>query len=361
MTQDGAGEEFGTDRDGRPVHRHRLHAPGISAHVLTYGGVLQSLEVADAAGESGNVVLGLDTMGDYLTRSRFFGAVVGRYGNRIAGASFTLDGKEYRLPSNHGRNSLHGGPAGFHDRVWRVVGAAGDRIALAYRSPDGEAGYPGALDVTLCYTVSAARTHTDLCIDYRAVTDAPTHVNLTNHSYFNLRGQGDIHRHRLLLDADAYHPVDGELLPVSDTAAPVTGTPFDFTVPRSLGDALAGSHPQLAVAGGLDHCFVLGGRPGTLRSVAALWEPETERSMEMLTTEPGVQLYSGNRLTDVVHGPRSGLCLETQHFPDSPNRPAFPSTVLRPGQEYRSRTVYRFRTDGGRVAADSVRQAEPWQ
>ncbi|SCD81794.1 aldose 1-epimerase [Streptomyces sp. DvalAA-19] len=343
------------------MHRHRLHAPGISAHVLTYGGVLQSLEVADAAGESGNVVLGLDTMGDYLTRSRFFGAVVGRYGNRIAGASFTLDGKEYRLPSNHGRNSLHGGPAGFHDRVWRVVGAAGDRIALAYRSPDGEAGYPGALDVTLCYTVSAARTHTDLCIDYRAVTDAPTHVNLTNHSYFNLRGQGD--------DPPPSAAAGRGRLPPGGRRAPAGqrhGGARDrhslrFHRPAVPGGRARRVPPQLAVAGGLDHCFVLGGRPGTLRSVAALWEPETERSMEMLTTEPGVQLYSGNRLTDVVHGPRSGLCLETQHFPDSPNRPAFPSTVLRPGQEYRSRTVYRFRADGGRVAADSVRQAEPWQ
>ncbi len=353
-------EPFGAGPHGEPVDRYRLAAPGISAVVLTYGAVVQSLEVLDAAGASGNVVVGLDSMADYLARSRFFGCVVGRYGNRIAKGAFTLDGRKHRLPRNDGANSLHGGPEGFHARVWRVRSAARDTVALAYRSPDGEAGYPGTLDVEVRYTVAARGGHTELRIDYEAVTDAPTHVNLTNHSYFDLGGGGDIGRHEIALEADHYLPVDGEFIPI-DGPAPVTGTPFDLTTPRTVGDQLALDHPQLRAVGGFDHCFVLHGPAGTVRPAARLRDPDSGRVMEVLTSEPGVQFYTGNRLADTTFGPRSGLCLETQHFPDSPNRPAFPSTELRPGRRLRSTTVYRFGTDGGPHTSGHGAGARTWR
>ncbi|WP_313895977.1 aldose epimerase family protein [Streptomyces sp. YIM 98790] len=345
-------EHFGRTADGTPVERYQLSAPGIRASVLTFGCVVQSLDVPDSRGTPGNVVLGLDTMDCYLTRSRFFGAVVGRYGNRIADARFTLDGRTHELPRNHGTSSLHGGPEGFDKRVWRVVGSAADRISLAYRSEDGEAGYPGTLDATVTYTL-AGREGPDgfgeLRIDYRAVTDAPTHVNLTNHSYFNLAGAdpyaspglGTVHDHEVTLRASRFLPVDDRLIPTGELA-PVAGTPFDFTAPRRIGDRLHDGHPQLKTAGGYDHCWVFDEPAGPLRPVARVTEPRTGRALEVLTTEPGVQFYSGNMLTDAVYGRGTGLCLETQHFPDSPNRPEFPTTVLRPGQVHSSTTVYRF-------------------
>ncbi|WP_340563299.1 aldose epimerase family protein [Streptomyces sp. GSL17-111] len=360
MTEDGVGEEFGTDPRGVPVHRYTLRAGGISAGVLTYGGVVQCLQVPDVSGTPGNVVIGLDSMKDYLTRSRFFGSVIGRYGNRIADAAFTLDGLEYRLPRNHGRNSLHGGPEGFHARVWRVVEATPDHLTLSHRSPDGDAGYPGTLDVTLRYGVSASETHTDLRLDYHAVTDAPTHVNLTNHSYFNLAGHGGVEDHRLVVDAEYFLPVDEEFIPTGEFA-PVAGTPFDLSNPGPLGERLAQDHPQLRIAGGFDHCYVLRTPAGSLRPVARLGEPGSGRTMEVLTTEPGLQCYSGHRLGDAEFGPGSGLCLETQHFPDSPNRPSFPTTVLRPGQEYRSTTVYRFGTDLGQQRAADTKGVGLWR
>ncbi|SFC80815.1 aldose 1-epimerase [Streptomyces aidingensis] len=321
--------------------------------MLTYGCVVQSLDVPDSRGRPGNVVLGLDTMDGYLTRSRFFGAVVGRYGNRIADGRFTLEGRAYELPRNNGSNSLHGGPEGFDKRVWRPAGTAGDRISLAYRSADGEAGYPGTLDATVTYTVAGTGEGPEgewsLRIDYRAVTDAPTHVNLTNHSYFNLAGAGPgptggpgtVHDHEVTLRASRYLPVDDRLIPTGELA-PVAGTPFDFTAPRRIGDRLDDGHPQLKTAGGYDHCWVFDEPAGPLRPVARVTEPGSGRAMEVLTTEPGVQFYSGNMLTDAVYGRGTGLCLETEHFPDSPNRPEFPSTVLRPGEAYSSTTVYRF-------------------
>ncbi|WP_258037225.1 MULTISPECIES: aldose epimerase family protein [unclassified Streptomyces] len=346
MTADGVGEGFGEDRGGTAVHRHTLRAPGIRVRVLTYGCVVQSLEVPDAAGEFGDVVIGLDTMEDYLTRSRYFGAVVGRYGNRVAGASFTLDGREYALPANNGEASLHGGPGGFSNRVWQVTDIAEDRITLARTSEDGEEGYPGQLRAEVTYRVASGPDGADLRIDYLATTDAPTHVNLTNHSYFNLDGGPDIHDHTVTLDAGQYLPVDEGFIPTGELA-PTAGTPFDFTTGHTVGSRLGDGHPQLKAAGGYDHCMVFDSPAGTLRSVARVTGPRSGRAMEVLTTEPGVQFYAGGKLADHVYGPGSGLCLETQHFPDSPNRPEFPSTVLRPGTEYRSSTVYRFSAAAG--------------
>lgn len=353
-------ENFGRTPDGAQVLRHELRAGGISAAVLTYGCVVQSLTVPDARGRPGNVTIGLDTLEQYRTRSRYFGAVVGRYGNRIAGGRFTLDGHTRELPRNHGTSSLHGGPEGFSGRNWEIADATGNSIVLTRTSPDGEAGYPGTLTARVTYTLLAGggAPHAGpgagaLRIDYHAVTDAPTHVNLTNHAYFNLAGtDGEpgprgIRDHRVALHASRYLPVDERFIPVPGPPAPVAGTPFDLTAARRIGEGLAEDHPQLKTAGGYDHCWVIDTPPGALRPAARVTDPASGRAMEVLTTEPGVQFYSGNMLSDTVFGPRSGLCLETQHFPDSPNRPDFPSTVLRPGQEYTSSTVYRFTAEGG--------------
>ncbi|WP_312876545.1 aldose epimerase family protein [Streptomyces bohaiensis] len=358
MTDDGVREAFGVDSGGNAVHCHTLAAPGVRARVLTYGCVLQSLEVPDLGGTFGNVVIGLDTMEDYLTRSRYFGAVVGRYGNRIAGGSFTLDGREHHLPRNNGDASLHGGPGGFSNRVWTVESAGPAALTLTRVSEDGEEGYPGRLTARVTYTLSGGPEGSEVRIDYHAVTEAPTHVNLTNHSYFNLDGGPDVLDHELTLDAAHFLPVDEGQIPTGELA-PTAGTPFDFTTPRAVGARIRDDHPQVASAGGYDHCMVFSSPAGELRPVGRLRGPRSGRVMEVLTTEPGVQFYSGNKLADHVWGPGSGLCLETQHFPDSPNRPEFPPTVLRPGQEYRSTTVYRFTAQApADERAEGVRQAQ---
>jgi len=309
---------------GEHVERHTLSNGRMRASVLSYGAILQSLEVSGV-----DVVLGYTALGDYLTRSRYFGAVVGRYGNRIADGRFTLDGRAYELPINNAPNSLHGGPGGFSNRVWRVTGASASAITLEHVSVNGEEGYPGMLTASLTYTL----TEDALRLDYRAFTDAPTVLNLTNHSYFNLAGGGDILKHVIRIDADRYLPVDSTKIPTGELA-PVAGTPFDFTTPREIGARI--DDPLLD--GGYDHCYVLRGGIEVL-------EPVSGRVMEVSTTEPGVQFYSGNMLDGVAtaYGRHAGLCLETQHFPDSPNREHFPSTVLRPGEEFTSTTTYRFR------------------
>ncbi|MBA9004203.1 MULTISPECIES: aldose epimerase family protein [Thermomonospora] len=324
MSIDPAGREgtvFGVAPGGEPVERHVLANGRLRVAVLSYGATIQRLEVADGA----NVVLGLDTLEDYLHRSRYFGAVVGRYGNRIARARFTLDGIEHRLPANDGEHSLHGGVRGFDKRVWRVESAGPEEITLSLLSPDGEEGYPGTLRVRVRYLLDGDA----LRIEYRAVADAPTVVNLTNHSYFNLAGAGDVRGHLVRIDADRYLPVDEGKIPTGELA-PVAGTPFDFTAPARVDARLDGRY---------DHCFVL-------RGGATVTDPGSGRSMEVTTTEPGVQFYTGHMLDGraTPYGPFAGLCLETQHFPDSPNRPGFPSTVLRPGREYVSSTTYLFRT-----------------
>jgi aldose 1-epimerase len=337
-------EGFGVLPDGTPVERYTLTGGSIQARVLTYGCVVQTLEVPDRNGELGNIVLGCATLDDYVTKSRFFGAVVGRYGNRIAGGRFRLDGAEYELPRNNGANSLHGGERGFDKRVWEVTAADSRSLTLSYVSRDGEEGYPGTLQATVAYTV----TDDSLRVDYRATTDRTTVVNLTNHSYFNLSGEGSgtTYDHRLVIDADHYLPVDDGQIPL-DKPAPVAGTPFDFTQPTPIGARIRDSHPQLLVGKGYDHTFVLNGGEVAARAE----DPRSGRVMEVLTNEPGVQFYSGNILDGTIVGTSGrayrqgdGFCLETQHFPDSPNRPDFPSTVLRPGEEHRSATTFRFST-----------------
>lgn len=341
---------FGTMPDGTAVDLFTLtNAHGIEVRAITYGAIIVSIRTPDRNGRLADIVLGLNTLDQYRTRSRFFGAVVGRYANRIGGARFTLDGRTYQLAANNGPNHLHGGIRGFDKVVWKGEafdrdGAAG--VVFTYRSPDGEEGYPGTLDAKVTYTLTP---RDELVIDYTATADKATHVNLTQHTYFNLAGEGsgDILQHQLTLDADRYTPVDERLIPLGELAS-VEGTPFDFRKPAAIGARIDADHEQLRRGQGYDHNFVLNGGPG-LRRAARVVEPSSGRTLDVATTQPGVQFYSGNFLDGTAtgksgraYGRRSGFCLETQHFPDSPNKPSFPSTILRRGQEYRSRTVFTF-------------------
>jgi len=349
---------FGTLPDGRPVDRWTFtDATGLTASVLTYGAVLQTLHVpgvggADESGGAANVVLGYDKLTDYVDSSYYFGCVVGRFANRIAAGRFVLDGREYRLPINDGArpNALHGGPEGFHRQVWDarpLVEEGGVGVELNLVSEDGDQGYPGRLSVRLRYMLAGGA----LYIDYQAAAEAPTVLNLTNHSFFNLSGEGSstIDEHVLTLAASEYLPVDADLIPLA-CALPVAGTPFDFTAGAPLGARIDDPHEQIKGAGGYDHCYILdGGRTAQPRLIGSLSDPESGRAMEILTTEPGIQLYTANALpAEVVgisgrnYGPRAAVALETQHFPDSPNRPEFPSTVLLPGHVFHSQTVYGF-------------------
>jgi aldose 1-epimerase len=334
---------------GESVDRFVLgNAHGMRVTILTYGGIVQSLEVPDRNGATANVVLGFDEPQGYLDHpGPYFGAVIGRYGNRIAGGRFTLDGVAHEVPVNNGPNSLHGGTAGFDRQLWSATPIGPDALELSHVSPDGDQGYPGTLSVTVRYTVTGDQA---LRIDYRATTDAPTVVNLTNHSYFNLAGAGssDVYGHLVQINATHFTPVDASLIPTGDFA-PVARTPLDFRRPVAVGDRIREAHPQLRHAGGYDHNWVLDRTGDGLFAAAQVTEPVSGRTMEVLTTEPGVQFYSGNFLDGTIAGrggvlyrQGDGLALETQHFPDSPNRPAFPSTVLRPGGTYRSTTEYRF-------------------
>ncbi|GAA4989689.1 aldose 1-epimerase [Nonomuraea thailandensis] len=308
---------FGTLPSGQQVERVELSSGRLRAEVLTYGAIIRTLEVSGV-----NVVLGLDTLDDYRTRSRYFGAVVGRYGNRIAHAGFTLDGVAYTLPANNGPNCLHGGIEGFDSKVWTIADRSDSSVTLTLTSPDGDQGFPGELTVSVTYTLADDA----LRIDYAAETDAPTVVNLTNHSYFNLNGGGDVLGHVVQMDAEHYLPVDDDKIPTGEPAQ-VKGTPFDFTEPHAVGERYDGAY---------DHCFVLDG--GAVKVTA------DELTMEVTTTEPGVQFYAGGMLDGAAtpFGPFAGLCLETQHYPDAPNQPQFPSTVLRPGERRTSTTTYRF-------------------
>jgi aldose 1-epimerase len=325
----------------------------IEINIIPFGGIITSIRVPDRAGNLDNVVLNLANHDDYATKSPYFGAIIGRYGNRIAGGAFTLVGKTYSLPQNDGANTLHGGLHGFDKQLWMVNASDTSRLELSYLSRDGEEGFPGNLAVTVTYSLSDDNA---LSIDYAATTDRPTIVNLTNHSYFNLAGAGSIENHVLTLDADHYTPVDSSLIPTGEIA-PVAGTPFDFRTPTRIGAGLRSDHPQMMLARGYDHNFVLNRKAGSaIERIAEVYEPQTGRVLEVWTTEPGVQFYSGNFLNGSLVGANGnayrqgdGFCLETQHFPDSPNRPEFPSTVLRPGEPYQSRTIYKFSvrdTDG---------------
>ncbi|MEU9445178.1 aldose epimerase family protein [Streptomyces sp. NPDC048304] len=349
------GSPYGTAPDGTAVHCWRLDSgSGVSADVLSFGGIVAGLRVPDASGDVGDIVLGLPDMAAYSGPHPYFGALVGRYANRIAGGEFTLDGQTHRVPVTDRGHALHGGPDGFHRRVWKGGPASGNRgglaaLSLQLHSPDGDMGFPGALDVDVTYSLDRSGT---LAVEYRARTDRATVVNLTNHSYFNLAGagHGDVLGHTLQLEADAYLPVTAEAIPLGPPV-PTAGTAFDFRTARPIGDRIAEEDAQLTDAGGYDHCWVLApaAAPGALRRAACLADPGGGRRMEVWTTEPGIQVYTGNALDGSLRGPggkpyerHGAVCLETQHFPDSPNRPEYPSTVLRPGQEYRSRTEFRF-------------------
>lgn len=340
-------EAFVSLPDGRIAHLFTLrHPEGSIARLTDYGGTLVSLEFPDSRGHRTDVVLGLPTPADWLGPHPALNTLIGRYGNRIAGGRFSLDGQAYTLPCNLGAHHLHGGPAGFHKVLWAGTlsgTSASPQLTLRYDSPAGEAGYPGALSVQVTFTLTADALH----IAYHATTDAPTVLNLTHHGYFNLAGRGDILDHEVRIDAEAITEVDADLIPTG-RFCPVAGTPFDFRTPHRIGDRIDAAHPLLRYGSGYDHNYVL--RPAAgLRPVAWVRHPHSGREMEVLTTEPGVQLYTANHVRDLpgrngaVYQPHAALCLETQHFPDSPNQPAFPSTVLRPGAAFTSTTVYRFR------------------
>ncbi len=332
------------------------NSKGVEASITNYGAILVSLKVPDRNGNLADVVLGFDSLDGYLGEHPYFGAVIGRYGNRIAGGRFVLDGVEYKLARNNGENHLHGGVRGFDKAVWsvkkpRADGDAG--VELTYLSEDGEEGYPGSLTATVRYTLTGDN---ELRLDYEATASKPTVVNLTNHSYFNLAGagNGDILAHRVRINADNFTPVDQGLIPTGELR-PVTGTPFDFRQPHAIGERIGGKDQQLVFGKGYDHNFVLNGSAGSLRSAARVTEPGSGRVVEVLTTEPGVQFYTGNFLDGTIrgkggaaYGHRYGFCLETQHFPDSPNQPQFPSVVLRPGAKYQSTTVYKFSAEAAR-------------
>ncbi|MDT0266802.1 aldose epimerase family protein [Streptomyces sp. DSM 44915] len=343
-------EPFGQLPDGTEIQRWTLAAGGLRLGVLSLGGVVQTLEVPDRDGEPLNVSLGFGELDPYLNDSPYLGALIGRFGNRIAGGRFTLDGTEYQVPVNDGPNSLHGGTEGFDKRVWDVTPHGRSGLTLTYTSADGEMGYPGALTVRVDYTLT---DEAEFRIDYTATTDAPTVVNLTNHTYFNLAGEGNggVYDHKLSLAAGRYTPVDETLIPTGELAE-VGGTPFDFRRGKTVGEDIRESHQQIRYGQGFDHNYVLDkGSTRRPERFATVYERGSGRLMTVSTTEPGVQFYSGNFLDGSLVGTSGrayrqgdGLCLETQHFPDSPNQPDFPSTVLRPGETYRSTTVYAFGT-----------------
>lgn len=349
MTRSVTRTPFDTLPDGQPVELFTLTSPaGIEVRAITYGGIILSLRTPDRDGRPADIVLGYDGLDGYLRDTPYFGAIVGRYGNRIAGGRFALDGVTYTLATNNGPNHLHGGIRGFDKVVWTGEAFETDSavgVALSYTSPDGEEGYPGTLRARVTYTLTDDGR---LVFDYAATTDRPTPVNLTQHSYFNLAGAGDVHGHELTIAADRYTPVDATLIPTGELA-PVDGTPFDFRAPTAIGARIDAADVQLKRGGGYDHNFVLTRADTGLAHAARVVEPGSGRTLDVWTTEPGVQFYSGNFLDGSITGKggtvyahRTGFCLETQHFPDSPNRPAFPSTILRPGEEYRSRTVLVF-------------------
>ncbi len=338
-------EEFGRLPDGTVIELYTLNnSHGLRARIMTYGAIVVSLEVPDRVGKVADVTLGYDSLEGYLETTPYFGAIVGRYGNRIAKGKFTLDGVEYTLATNNGENHLHGGIKGFDKVVWTAEPVREDDavgVAMSYLSPDGEEGYPGNLKCVVTYWITE---NNELKVTYRAETDRATPVNLTHHSYFNLAGQGtgDILGHELMLNADRYTPVDAGLIPTGELRA-VAGTPFDFTTPHTIGERIA------QVEGGYDHNFVLNREGADLTLAARVVEPSSGRVMEIFTTEPGIQFYAGNFLDGSITGKvgkiyqkHYGFCLETQHFPDSPNHDHFPSTILRPGETYQSSTVHRF-------------------
>jgi aldose 1-epimerase len=345
---------FGQTADGTGIDLITLrNQKGVEIRVMTYGGIILSIKTPDRDGNSEDITLGYDTAAEYFKNPTYFGVLVGRYANRIANAKFTLDGKTYTLPANNGVNSLHGGAVGWDQKVWHAEpfqNGGGVGVALSLTSPDGDQGYPGEVKATVTYTLT---DDSRLIVDYDATTNAPTVINMTQHTYFNLAGSkaNDILGHELTINADRYTPVDDTLIPTG-TLAPVDGTPFDFRMPTKIGARIDQKDEQLIRGKGYDHNWVLNRNGDGLSQAAIARDPISGRTVEISTTEPGIQFYSGNFLdgTNIGKGGkayphRSGFCLETQHYPDSPNQPSFPSTVLRPGGRYTSQTVFKFGTD----------------
>lgn len=344
-------EPFGVTAAGKSVERYVLDNGHIEVSLLTWGATVQSLLVPDRYSDQSDVVLGFDELAGYLGDHPYLGAVVGRYANRIARGRFTLDGVDFQIPTNVRGSALHGGPEGFHRQVWaaRAIDTPDElAVEFSHLSPHDTMGFPGTLDTTVAYSLDGG----DIRIDYRATSDRPTILNLTQHSYFNLAGLlgGSIESHELEMPASRYLPVDSDSIPLGQTAA-VDGTPFDFRRPKPVGRDIGLADEQLTHGRGFDHSWVLDGSSTSPSLAARLFEARTGRMLEVLTSEPAVQFYSGNQLDGSLRGKRGrpyqrreGLCLETQHFPDSPNRPGFPSVVLRPGEEFRSTTIWRFST-----------------
>ena len=356
---------YGVTEDGQEVDIYHLtNDAGMRVSILTFGGIIAMLEVPDRAGRLANVVLGLASLDRYARVSPHFGAVVGRFANRIAGGRFAIDGTTYQLEINSGPNALHGGRKGFDKVVWQASAGAGESLILNYLSPDGEEGCPGNLVVEVIYSLGATN---ELRIDYNARSDKPTIVNLTNHSYFNLAGEGsgDILDHIVSIDADLFTPTDATQIPTGEIR-PVRGTPFDFTAPTPVGERIRFADEQLELARGYDHNWELRRTTGGgLLKAASASEPESGRILDILTDRPSLQFYTGNSLNGALVGPSGrayrqsdGLCFETQAFPDSPNQSAFPSSVLRPGQIFRSSTVFRFSTDADPRLAAGARAAD---
>ena len=347
-------KSYATMPDGKEVFEYTLrNKSGVEAKVINYGGIVTSLMVPDKDGNMGDVVLGYDSLSSYLKSNPYFGALIGRYGNRIGKGKFSLDGTTYTLPINDGPNHLHGGPAGFDKVYWNIAPVEDSTkaaLTLTYHSVDGEQGYPGNLDVEVTYTLT---DENELKVDYKATTDKKTIINLTQHSYFNLTGDPtkDILGHELMIDAAYFLPVDKTLIPTGELK-PVKDTPFDFNVLTSIGARIDNANEQLQFGKGYDHCWILNGYDSTtLRKVATLYDSTSGRVMDVITTEPGLQFYSGNFLDGTLIGKnnityqyRHGLCLETQHYPDSPNKPEFPAVTLMPGETYSSTTIYKFST-----------------
>jgi aldose 1-epimerase len=339
---------FGKTKDGTPITVYSLvNQRGVKARLIDYGATLISLETPDKSGKLANITLGFPNLDGYLQRHPYYGSTVGRYGNRIAGGKFKLDGKEYTLATNNGPNHLHGGLKGFDAVVWKaepIKEPSAVGVKFAYTSQDGEEGYPGNLDVSVTYSLT---NNNELRIEYEAKTDKPTVVNLTNHAYWNLAGagSGDILKHELTLAADQYLPIDDTSIPTGKPAE-VKGTPFDFTSPHAIGERIGELKKEPHKTKGYDHCYVLRGQEGKLALAARVKDPASGRIMEIFTTEPGIQLYCGNFLGGGAgeggYKQHDAFCLETQHYPDSPNQPQFPSTTLRPGETYKSTTVHKF-------------------
>jgi len=348
-------ESFGKTPDGQEVFLYTLkNSSGMEVKITNYGGTVASVKVMDRNKKFADVVLGFSNVEGYTQKlnTAYFGALIGRYGNRIARGTFTLDGHQYHLPINDGPNTLHGGLKGFNSKIWDakdVSTAEGPALELHYLSKDGEEGFPGNLDVTVRYSVDAQN---GLHIDYNATTDKDTVLNLTNHSYFNLEGAGSetVLHHRLTLAADRYTPINSTLIPTGAIES-IAGTPFDFRSATTIGAHINDQNEQLKYAKGYDHNFVLNSGVNLSTAAAKVEDPKSGRVLEVFTTQPGVQFYTGNFLDGKMHGVggayrfRSALCLETQHFPDSPNQPSFPSTVLHPGEQYHQTTIYRFSTE----------------